>query len=420
MISMFTVCLLLFSDIITQAKTIELHSSCNDITTDGLYYIKPSEKGAIIPVICSNGYVMIDLSLDINMNSYSSYLSSWDYGRNNMDYILPNLDDKSTFRSWWLLSDSNTKFTVAPNCNSCELSNNDIVYYSDSSLFCFSIYNSGDPCLDDIYPQYSCNKCDVIHQQSHCFAMRMNPDTPINYDHNECVTHGLLYRPSMSFQRNACNCYKPLQQSFKYIVNINDLPPVTSYELLPNNLYIDENIIFDKNNDIITGNNCNKNKIYLTNNDFKSGTYRIFNCGEYILTEDIIFNFNAPTIEQELDVNFSPNSIYNDELYWFPKHSDDINGKYSARFGRNPISTVLALKATVDQRDETWTWMKEVSDDIPWEKYSDETGDVICGDYNLLDFDGNGPDWHGFEAWKESNPVLRKAQDPVEGSDGSP
>ncbi len=37
-------------------------------------------------------------------------------------------------------------------------------------------------------------------------------------------------------------------------------------------------------------------------------------------------------------------------------------------------------------------------------------------EYNLLDFSGDGPDWDGFEAWKESNPELRRAQDPMEGS----
>ncbi len=161
----------------------------------------------------------------------------------------------------------------------------------------------------------------------------MNPDTPINYDHTECVTHGLSYRPSMSFKRNACNCYKPTQSSIEYSVNTNDLPPLTSFELLPNDLYIDENIIFATNEDeSIVEQDCNKHKIYLTNNDFIFGTYRIFDCGEYILTEDIILNFNAPTIEQESDIDFSPNNIDNDELYWFPKHSDDIDKKYKGLY----------------------------------------------------------------------------------------
>ena len=79
------------------------------------------EDGLIIPAICSNGYTMIDGSLDLTLTSLSHYLSSYDYSRTTLNYIITNLDDTSTFREWWLPSNRNTKFRVAKNCKSCEI-----------------------------------------------------------------------------------------------------------------------------------------------------------------------------------------------------------------------------------------------------------------------------------------------------------
>eukprot|EP01083_Nonionella_stella_P218429 783281_1 len=75
------------------------------------------------------------------------------------------LDDTSTFRQWWLPSDKNTKFRIAPDCASCEQStdpllNDNVVYYTDSSLFCFTSYTGADACEENIN-EYSCNICDA-------------------------------------------------------------------------------------------------------------------------------------------------------------------------------------------------------------------------------------------------------------------
>ncbi len=61
--------------------SITIHSSCNTLI-DGLHYIKPLENNNIIPVICSNGYTMIDPSL--NFESITPYLSSYDYSRRTL------------------------------------------------------------------------------------------------------------------------------------------------------------------------------------------------------------------------------------------------------------------------------------------------------------------------------------------------
>ena len=55
-----------------------VYSSCDD--TDGLFYLKPSPDLGALPVICSNGYAMIDGYLDRNLQTLSQFLSSYDFG----------------------------------------------------------------------------------------------------------------------------------------------------------------------------------------------------------------------------------------------------------------------------------------------------------------------------------------------------
>ena len=122
---------------------VTLQSSCNTIEQNGLYYIKPTIDGPVIPVLCSNGYTMIDISFDSNLESYPYYLSSWDYARGHSDHIIPNLDDISTFREWWSISDELTLFRVAENCEICESTDkygDNSVYYTDGVMFCLTPY----------------------------------------------------------------------------------------------------------------------------------------------------------------------------------------------------------------------------------------------------------------------------------------
>ena len=105
---------------VAPAQHIEVKSSCNDITEDGLYYIKPTEYGNVIPVICSRGYTMIDLSLDQSMESFSVYLESWNVETSN-GRMKPYFSDDDRFHELWLLTDQFTKFRIAPKCTSCEM-----------------------------------------------------------------------------------------------------------------------------------------------------------------------------------------------------------------------------------------------------------------------------------------------------------
>eukprot|EP01083_Nonionella_stella_P034158 93523_1 len=320
---------------------VTIASSCNEMDRDGLYYIKPLEDGAVIPVICNNGYAMLDVSLDAHLESYPSYLTSYTYARDSFDWILPTLDDTSTFREWFTPSDTETKFRVAPQCRSCESSNDfgdDVVYYTDSALFCFATTPISGCSADFMLNDYACNVCDVgifdsedIRSWTKCTALQMQSDTPINYDHDQCVTHGLLYRPVMSFIRDACTCYQP-STSVTYQVSREDLPEVTlnvnvtSFHVK----YIDDAIVFADDDELTDDENCEDNIVYLTNNDLSDGTYRIRECGEYILAEDIVFNFNAPSPDAD-DID-SPNSIDVDDLHWFPTHEQDESGAYPGTY----------------------------------------------------------------------------------------
>ena len=322
-----------------------IHSSCNDIRVNGLYYIKPLPDLPILPVICSNGYSMLDASLDANLQSYPSHLSSWDYGRTNTDHILSQLDDLSTFREWFIASDKNTKFRVAPRCNECiggEFGNN-TVYYIDSHTFCFSaaVMNG---CIEDSesvnYHIESCNQCDVgtFDEESgkwiKCEAVHMSADQSINHDHLQCVAHGLTFHPVLSLNRAACTCYQPRsEQQTAYKVLISELPLVTSSksEMHSNGFYIADTIRFDPlwNTEETAADLRDSNFFHLYQSDFEDGTFRIKQSGTYIIMEDIVFNFNAPTAEQMANDNFSPNGIGGDELYWFPtRHQAQTDGDY--------------------------------------------------------------------------------------------
>ena len=342
------------------SSIITLSSSCNNMEQDGLYYIKPTQSGPVIPVICSNQYTMIDGSLNTDLQSIPQYLSSWDYARGFKTHIVSQLDDLSTFREWWIPATNTTSFRVANYCQECissELYGDDTVYYTDGLLFSFG--QTSEPCLDDTditsnLNEYACNPCDqgTFDDNDHwtrCSALQMPSTADIIHDQEQRVAHGLVYRPVISLTRSACTCYKPDDQEIQeFQVNITELPPVT---IGPNVLktidYVDENIIIADMSDQdsspqhatdvanAAAAECEGNIYYVTNEDFMNGTFRITECGEYVLTEDIIFNFNPPTMDEMNDEDFSPNSIDLDELYWYPRTDQQSEDQYPGTYTYN-------------------------------------------------------------------------------------
>lgn len=68
------------------------------------------------------------------------------------------------------------------------------------------------------------------------------------------------------------------------------------------------------------------NVVYLANDDFLHGTYRITEPGIYILTEDIVLEFNAPSEEERSADTFSPNNY--DEFHWMPRTDGSQDDHY--------------------------------------------------------------------------------------------
>ena len=202
-------------------ETIEIHNSCIDLE-DGMYYIKPTEDGAIIPVICSNWYTMIDISL--NFDAITSYFSTWDFSKSDTYIIGPELDDYVSWRDWWTVADETYSFRPAANCHKCYSDddyNDNGAYYMSSYYFCFSTAMepecpNGIP--NDGFDQHACSWCDdgaghndddTARIWTKCTSLRFDADTKPDSDHYNCVTHSLVYRPSAVTNRDACTCYKP-------------------------------------------------------------------------------------------------------------------------------------------------------------------------------------------------------------------
>lgn len=196
---------------------IEIHNSCINLD-DGMFYIKPTEEGPVIPVICSKSYTMIDISL--HFGNIAHYFSSYDYSKSDTYIIGPELDDMVSWREWWTPADDTYLFRTATNCHACypdETWESNAAYYMSSYYFCFSTAMEPE-CPDGIpnegFDQNACAWCDdgkgksAVSGWTKCTSLRFNADEKPNTDHYNCVTHELVYRPSAVSNRDACTCYK--------------------------------------------------------------------------------------------------------------------------------------------------------------------------------------------------------------------
>eukprot|EP01084_Bolivina_argentea_P155033 270204_1 len=183
-------------------ETIDLHNSCIDLE-DGMYYIKPTADGLVIPVICSNWYTMIDISL--NFEAITSYFSTFSYSKSDTYIIGPELDDNVSWRQWWSIADDAYSFRSAANCHKC-YSDDDYgdnsAYYMSSYYFCFSTTMEPKCENNESLEGFdgACSWCDdgAGHNDddsariwTKCTSLRMDADTLPNTDHYNCATHSL-------------------------------------------------------------------------------------------------------------------------------------------------------------------------------------------------------------------------------------
>ena len=136
--------------------------------------------------------------------------------------------------------------------------------------------------------------------------------------------------------RSQCTCYKPDEsENIEYSVNSDDLPLVSTEFKghLGTDLYIDGLIQWDEtDSDQDDTEFCKSQITHLSQQDFLYGTYRITQCGNYILDQDIIINFNAPSQSFSYENGDSPNAYDLDDLPWFPTTAQQESGQY---FGFN-------------------------------------------------------------------------------------
>eukprot|EP01084_Bolivina_argentea_P294093 505949_1 len=74
------------------------------------------------------------------------------------------------------------------------------------------------------------NEEDTARICAKCTSLKFSADTLPNEDHYNCITHSLVYRPSVVTNRDVCTCYRPSSksESIKYTVSIDELPLVTN------------------------------------------------------------------------------------------------------------------------------------------------------------------------------------------------
>lgn len=165
-----------------------------------------------------------------------------------------------------------------------------------------------------------------------CSHLEYSVDHDVHTDHFQCTGNNDNVKPSIGLLNQYCVCYKPNDQLITSItMNIDDyndnLPSITS--IIDNEQEQDqETSTSDQDND----DNDNEdeeedsNIVYLSGDDFLYGTYRITQPGTYIFTEDVEFNFNAPSDEDRETEYFSPNSY--EDLWWFPKPDGSQEDEY--------------------------------------------------------------------------------------------
>eukprot|EP01084_Bolivina_argentea_P286091 490715_1 len=304
--------------------TISIYTACNTLP-NGLQYILPygdfsSTTHPLLPVTCSNGNTILDPSL--SFTTYTYYFSSlymYDIGIGG-----PDLNDFNSWRQWYLpeisITDKqntyNIQYGISEDCtNTCQYNddfNSNSAYYMTGNFYLCAWITKGDCDMDAT--TYQCYQCarkggrstDIL--PGVCSHLEYSVDQTVHTDHFECTGNNDNVKPSIGLQHKYCVCYKPIDDIITSITMSiddynNNLPIINYYEPTEQN----EPLPSDSTNNII----------YLSNNDFLYGTFRIIEPGTYILTENIEFNFNAPTDSDKMNEMFSPNSYI--DLWWMPK-----------------------------------------------------------------------------------------------------
>ena len=270
-------------------EIVEIPDSCSDVA-DGLRYIQPFSSGPALPVVCNNGFAVLDASL--SLDSYKNYFSSFTFSRQTGGLShrqisvlsefdcdpkvtqtkkaiigLPELEDFSNWDEWWLpaannianneIKNSNSNdheeymFKTSLDCINCDSNENkSLGLYVTSHHFCSAASKFNLCSMVNEYPDFDffCQQCldeatqrdakseNVSYDWSGCYAIELDSNRYISSEHLRCVTKETMVRPGIDVNGNKCTCYgkkkndasdnDKISNTKYYSVNVNDLPYV--------------------------------------------------------------------------------------------------------------------------------------------------------------------------------------------------
>merc|ERR1719295_209743 len=300
---------------------VDVHTACNQLE-DGVQYILPygssDDNYDLLPVVCNDGNTILDPSLSFERyRQYFSSLYMYDEG-----IAGPELDDFSSWREWWLPLESSEQFIygVSDDCSSSCLTDAafDKGYYMTGNFYLCAWITKGDCDMDaETYTCYQCARNGGRSSSVYpgvCSHIAMSVDHTVHDDHFECTGNNDNLKPAIGLEHRFCVCYNPTTDYHEpFTMEEHEYQHQVSQLEEEMNSIKDQETLSDTSG-IDDGSN---NVIYLSNDDFVYGTYRITSPGIYILTEDIELEFNAPSEAERESDTFSPNNY--DSFHWMPR-----------------------------------------------------------------------------------------------------
>jgi len=328
---------------LNEADLVEVASACRDgleLTPDGVAYILPygiydADTFPLLPVRCDGDATILDASL--SFERYQKYFSSL--------YLYdtaiagPALDDFVSWREWFLpVENRDVKqvfaFGTSEDCSMCELASDDLTpspssaYYMSGNFYLCAWATKGDCDMDS--ETLECRMCRRSEfgelLEGACSHLVRSVDEAVHSDHYQCTGSNDNVKPSLGTDGRFCSCFEPqaedvrvaMMQRDRYddaVADINE--KWAEAEAAESAALQSVENSDDSTEPAVT---------YLSQDDFASGTYRITEPGVYVLTEDIVVEFNPPTIDEESEDSFSANSY--DALHWLPKIDGSQDDEY--------------------------------------------------------------------------------------------
>eukprot|EP00486_Rosalina_sp_Unknown_P000394 CAMPEP_0201564468 /NCGR_PEP_ID=MMETSP0190_2-20130828/2768_1 /ASSEMBLY_ACC=CAM_ASM_000263 /TAXON_ID=37353 /ORGANISM="Rosalina sp." /LENGTH=454 /DNA_ID=CAMNT_0047980673 /DNA_START=491 /DNA_END=1851 /DNA_ORIENTATION=- len=201
-------------------------------------------------------------------------------------------------------------------------------YYMTGNFFLCAWVTKGDCDMDaETYQCYECARkggrsTDVM--PGVCSHLEYSVDHDVHTDHFQCTGNNDNVKPSIGLLHQYCVCYQPNDELITSITM--DITDYNDNLPLLNAITTNENEDDEEGDEDLPEDIEASNIVYLSNDDFLYGTYRITEPGTYIFTEDVEFNFNAPSDEDRESELYSPNSY--EDLWWFPKPDGSQEEEY--------------------------------------------------------------------------------------------